>query len=254
MLQTKEQDKTSEGQLSADLVKTAIFNAADDINAQFESMPMTWGQIWQSMQNTALDAFGPILQRINDFANSDIMQSFVSGATEAMYVLASVVSGIFDMIGTVGTFIADNWSVISPIIYGVISALALYGTYLAITKGIELGSLAIKGILAVMQGIYAAALVLTTSATWATAQAQLGLNGAMYASPIPWIIILIVSLISIIIMLCNWIAETTGIASSGIGIIVGMLSVAVAFIGNLFVSFINATIDIFVILWNFIAT
>ena len=37
------------------------------------------------------------------------------------------------------------------------------------------------------------------------------------------------------------------------GIIVGALSVAVAAIGNLFVALINMVIDIFVVLWNFIA-
>ena len=106
----------SEGELSADIVKAAIFASADEINAKFEEMPMTWGQIWTLFQNGALMAFQPVLQRLNDIADSEAFQSFVNGAIEAMGVLASVVLDIFDLIGTVGGFIADNWSIISPII------------------------------------------------------------------------------------------------------------------------------------------
>ena len=61
----KIREMAADGELSADVVKAAIFSAADDINSKFESMPMTWGQIWQSMQNTALIAFQPVLQRLD---------------------------------------------------------------------------------------------------------------------------------------------------------------------------------------------
>lgn len=99
----------------------------------------------------------------------------------------------------------------------------------------------------------AAAYMILTGSTWAAATAQYGLNGAMYACPIVWIIILIIALIAIIMTLCNWIAQATGAANSGIGIIVGVLAVAVAFIGNLFVTLINLIIDIIGIVWNHIA-
>ena len=138
----KIREMAADGELSADVVKAAIFSAADDINSKFNEMPMTWGQIWQSMQNTALIAFQPVLQRLNDLANSEAFQTFIQGAIEAMAVLANIVLNIFDLIGTVGGFIADNWSVISPIIYGVIGALAVYAAYLGIVKAIEIASAA----------------------------------------------------------------------------------------------------------------
>lgn len=246
-------EMASEGELTADIVKAAIFSATDEINANFEQMPMTWGQVWQSMQNTAIIAFRPVLERLNEIANSEAFQTFVNGAIEAMAVLAGVVLEVFDFMAQCASFVADNWSIISPIIYGIIAALAAYGAYLMITKGIELAAAAGKGILAVAEGIHAAALMITTGATWAATTAQLGLNGAMYACPIVWIIILIIALIAGLVALCNWIAQVTGAANSGIGIIVGALAVAAAFIGNLFVALINMVIDIFVVLWNFIA-
>ena len=76
----------ADGELSADVVKAAIFSAADDINSKFNEMPMTWGQMWQSMQNTALIAFQPVLQRLNDLANSEAFQTFIQGAIEAMAI------------------------------------------------------------------------------------------------------------------------------------------------------------------------
>lgn len=107
----KIREMAADGELSADVVKAAIFSAADDINSKFNEMPMTWGQMWQSMQNTALIAFQPVLQRLNDLANSEAFQTFIQGAIEAMATLANVVLNIFELVGTVGGFIADNWSV-----------------------------------------------------------------------------------------------------------------------------------------------
>ena len=103
-------EMAADGELSADVVKAAIFAAADDINGKFDEMPMTWGQIWQSMQNTAVMAFQPVLQRLNGMANSDAFQELVDGAIEAMATTANMVLNIFDLVGSVAGFVADHWS------------------------------------------------------------------------------------------------------------------------------------------------
>lgn len=234
----------ADGELSADVVKAAIFASADEINAKFEEMPMTWGQIWQSMKNTAMIAFQPVLQRLNDIANSEAFQTFVNGAIEAMATLANVVLNIFELIGTVGGFIADNWSIISPIIYGVIGALAVYAAYLGIVKGIELASAAASAVMAVGKGLYAAATMIATGATWAQTTAQLGLNGAMYACPIVWIIMLIIALIAIIFAVCSAIAKLTGVANSGFGVITGGINVVIQFFKNLGLTVANIALGI----------
>ena len=237
-------EMASEGELSADVVKAAIFASADEINAKFEEMPMTWGQIWQSTKNTALIAFQPVLQRLNDIANSEAFQTFVNGAIEAMATLANIVLNIFELIGTVGGFIADNWSIISPIIYGVIGALAVYAAYLGIVKGIELASAAASAVMAVGKGLYAAATMIATGATWAQTTAQLGLNGAMYACPIVWIIMLIIALIAIIFAVCSAIAKLTGVANSGFGVITGGINVVIQFFKNLGLTVANIALGI----------
>lgn len=246
-------DMAAEGELTADVVKAAIFAAADDINAKFESMPMTWGQLWTSFTNTAMMAFQPVLQRLNDMANSDAFQAFVNSAVQALATVANIVLNIFSLIGSVGSFIAENWSVIGPIVYGVIAALATYAAYLAITKAAELASTAVKTAMCVAAYAHAAATGAEVSATTAATAAQLGLNTAMYACPIVWIIILIITLIALFYAAVAAVNKFAGTSVSATGIICGAFMVAAAFIGNLFVTLINFVIDIFVVLWNFIA-
>ncbi len=246
-------EMASEGELSADVVKAAIFASADEINTKFEQMPMTWGQIWQSMQNTALIAFQPVLQRLNDIANSQDFQTFVNGVIEAMATLANILLNIFDLAATVGGFITDNWSIISPIVYGVVGALAVYAAYLGIVKAIEIASAAASMIHALAMSAKIGITATLTGSTMAATAAQMGYNGALYACPIVWIIILIIGLIALFYAAVAAVNKFAGTSVSATGIICGVFMIAAAFIGNLFVTLINFVIDIFVVLWNFIA-
>lgn len=240
----KIREMAADGELSADVVKAAIFSAADDINSKFNEMPMTWGQIWQSMQNTALIAFQPVLQRLNDLANSEAFQTFIQGAIEAMATLANILLNIFELVGTVCGFIADNWSVISPIIYGVIAALAVYAAYLGIVKGIEIASAAATAIHSVAMSAKIGVMAALTGQTMAATAAQMGYNGALYACPVVWIIVLIIALIAVIMAVCSAIAKMTGIANSGFGVITGGVNVVIQFFKNLGLTVANIALGI----------
>lgn len=85
-------DLASEGEITADIVKKAMFAAADETNAKFESMPMTWAQVWTTISNTVLMASQPILTAINWIANNlDIIGPIVLGITAAIgvYMIAT---------------------------------------------------------------------------------------------------------------------------------------------------------------------
>lgn len=219
----KIREMAADGELSADVVKAAIFSAADDINSKFNEMPMTWGQIWQSMQNTALIAFQPVLQRLNDLANSEAFQTFIQGAIEAMATLANILLNVFDLAVSIGTFIGDNWSIIAPIVYGIVAALT---AYIAISA------------------IVAAADALAAGQTFLWTVQQYGLNAALAACPITWIIVLIIALIAIIFAVCNAIAKMTGIANSGFGVITGGVNVVIQFFKNLGLTVANIALGI----------
>lgn len=233
----KIREMAADGELSADVVKAAIFSAADDINSKFNEMPMTWGQMWQSMQNTALIAFQPVLQRLNDLANSEAFQTFIQGAIEAMATFANILLNVFEVAASVGAFIGDNWSIIAPIIYGVIAAL---GAYLAIMGIVN----AITAISAAIDATKAAADALAAGQTFLWTVQQYGLNAALAACPITWIIVLIIALIAIIFAVCNAIAKMTGIANSGFGVITGGVNVVIQFFKNLGLTVANIALGI----------
>ena len=92
-------EMASEGQITADVVKNAMLSSAEEIDAQFQSMPMTWEQVWTGAMNQLLYASQPLLQFIN--------------------------------------LLAQNWSTLEPIVLGVAAAVGLYvialGAYKAVT-------------------------------------------------------------------------------------------------------------------------
>ena len=227
----------SEGVITADVIKNSMFYAADEINAKFESMPMTWGQIWSQIKNDAVDAFEPVLQRINDLANSEKFQAFVNQVSRNMQTLANIVLYVFDLMGEAGNFVEDNWSIISPIVYGVVAAMA---AYVAVSTIVAV----INGIMATAAAVHAAAEMMQAGATFAATVAQHGLNAALLACPLTWIILLIIALIAIIFAVCSAIAKLTGVADSGFGVIAGGVNVVIQFFKNFGLTVANIALGI----------
>ena len=87
-----------EGQITSTIVKNAMLSSADEINAKFESMPMTFSQAWTIAKNIALEAFTPVIQAI----------------------------------GAGAQWIYDNWSTIAPIFWGLAGAAIAYAVALGI--------------------------------------------------------------------------------------------------------------------------
>lgn len=226
-----------DGQLTADTVKAAIFSSADDINAKFEAMPMTWGQVWTSFQNSALMAFQPVLDKVNELANNDQFQGFVENAIGLLAQLAVYVLDFFNTLASIGAFISDNWSIIAPIVYGVIAALIAYAAISGIVA-------AVNGVMALSASVHAAAEAMQAGATFTATAAQYGLNAALMACPLTWIILLIIAVIAAIFAVCNAIAKMTGVANSGFGVITGGINVVIQFFKNLGLSVANIALGI----------
>lgn len=228
-----------QGLVTAEVVKNAMFASADEINAKFESMPMTWGQIATKMQNTALAAFDPVLTRLNQVANSAQFNTVINGAINGLAMLATVATGVLDLLINGASFVVENWSWISPIVYGLVAAFIAYNIVALITNGIN-------GIMALAEGVKAAALMMSTGATFAATAAQYGLNAALLACPITWIVVLVIALVAAIYAACSAIAKFTGIANSGFGVICGGINVVVQFFVNLGLTIANIALGI----WN----
>lgn len=233
----KIREMAQDGQLTADTVKAAIFSSAEDINEKFEAMPMTWGQVWTSFQNSALMAFQPVLDKVNELANNDQFQGFVENAIGLLAQLAVYVLDFFNTLASIGAFISDNWSIIAPIVYGVIAALIAYAAISGIVA-------AVNGAMALSASVHAAAEAMQAGATFTATAAQYGLNAALMACPLTWIILLIIAVIAAIFAVCNAIAKMTGVANSGFGVITGGINVVIQFFKNLGLSVANIALGI----------
>ncbi len=237
----------AEGQITAEIVKEAMFAAADETNAKFDQMPRTFSQMWTSFTNQALMAFQPLLQRMNEVANSAAFQGVVSVASAAVVTIAGIVLGIFDMISAVGSFVADNWSIIEPIIWGIVAALTVYNAVMGIGWLTTMKDVMVKA-------AHAAQTTIQTVQTMALMFAQNGLNAAFAACPITWLMIGMIAIIALIYAAVAAVNKLTESTYSATGIICGILSVAIALITNLFITIWNISVDVLGALWNAFAS
>lgn len=243
-----------EGAVTAEVVKNALFAAADETNAKFESMPMTWGQIWTSMQNRALTALDPVLTKLNGIANSEQFSTVADSALQVFSVIASVATVALDAVFGLGAAIVDNWSWIEPIVWGVVTVMGIYQGIvlaLAIAEGIKTAATTAA---AFSENAHAAALAMSTGATFSATVAQYGLNAAMAACPITWIVIAVIALIAVFYAAVAAVNHFAGTSLSATGIICGAFAVAGAFIINLILGVVNFFIARGVETYNLIAT
>lgn len=228
-----------EGKVTAEVVKNAMLAMADETNAKFDSMPKTWAQIWAGMKNKALSMFAPILTKINQIANSTKFQQVTTALINGLAGVANVASSLLDILISVASVIVDNWSWIQPIIMGIVAAMLIY-------NGVALVTNAIMGIQATAKAVHAAATAMEAGATFTATVAQQGLNAALLACPLTWIILLIIAVIAAIYAACAAVAKFTGIANSGFGVICGGIMVVISFFKNLGLSVANIALGI----WN----
>lgn len=242
-----------EGKVTAEVVKNAMFAMADETNAKFDSMPKTWAQIWAGMKNKALSMFAPILTKINQIANSTKFETVTNGVINGLAAIASVATWVLDLLINGASWVVDNWSWISPIILGVAGAYVVlhgamiaYNTIQAITNGLA-------AISAARSAIKAGATLAEAAATTTATGAQVGLNAALLACPLTWILLIIVAVIAAIYMIVAAINKLTGSTISATGIICGAFMAVLAFIGNIFVALWNLVVDVFVLIYNLVA-
>lgn len=232
----KIREMAADGELTAQVVKEAMFAASDDINNKFSAMPQTWSDIWTTMVNYAQNKAAGLAVRISNFFNSDTFQFFQMAATKAIDIVVAglnlivmVLAGLANWVALVGQFFVDNWSWIAPIL---------------MTIAIVLGS--IVTILAVKYAI----LGLVRAATLAWAAAQWVVNAAYLTSPITWVLIAIIAVIALIVYaLYAWGEQTATV----VGYVAGIFAALGAFIlnliagiANIFIMFAEFFINLFI--------
>lgn len=138
----------ADGEITAEIIKNAILGATDEINKQFETIPMKWEDIWTNIQSRISHAFQPVYVEINKLANSSLVKSFANNLVAAATIGANAINGLINNIKWLNNefdnFYNKNKFAIDTIMVGfggAISVLGLYGIALAsvITKTAILG-------------------------------------------------------------------------------------------------------------------
>lgn len=264
----------SEGMLTADIVKNSLLAAAEQTNAEFEKMPYTFSQIWTSIKNNAIMIFGVIQKKIEQSMSSKGFRTFIDNFINSLYVLGNVAynifNGIISILGSpafqsfsntmivgislisqalgwiitqalnLANIFAQNWSIISPVILGIVGALTLYKTAvlgLAIANSIALLSQKWFDFQLAQTAIMHD---LATGATWRQIIAQYGLNAALYACPLTWVVLGIIAVISAVFILVAVYNHFAGTSISVISLAVGAWYWLCAVVYNVISGIVNA--------------
>lgn len=268
----KLKDLASEGEITADVIRRAVLNNMDEINAKFREMPQTWADQWTYLSNNAIHAFAPIMKRLNDLANSEGVRRLVDGIVSGINSVApvfywlvgvaqSAIDNIVTVVGSAYSFLTNNTWLLS-------GALLILGGYL-LYQSIMAAIVAKEMVAAAMATITKTAVDwMQTAAILALIVAQEGLNAALYACPLTWIIGLIVALVAVFYLAVAAVNYFAGTSISATGIIFGVFSMLftgivnmVKFTYNIFVAFANflgnvfndplaATYNLFVDIWS----
>lgn len=225
-------EMSSEGLITADIIKGALFTAADDINSKFETMPKTFEGVWTEVKNLTLKAFQPIIERLSAFVNSPVFDQFTQNMISGLIWISNAAFDVMDAISSIAGWVSQNWATIEPIIKAALAAIGLVIAYTLLMKAVTIAAAAPMA-LAWMQANWPLVLLIATLAVviglwnevgaagkvllavigaivagiviWVAVQKIL--NVALTANPVGALVMAIVALIAIITAVVLWIKK-----------------------------------------------
>lgn len=87
---------SSKGTITADIIKNAMFKAADDIEGRYAKMPKTIGDYWTLMKNKAIQAFTPVIEKISELINTPEFQEFFENLCVGIQLAAEAINWLID--------------------------------------------------------------------------------------------------------------------------------------------------------------
>lgn len=280
MGKTKDQLKelSSSGAITADVIRNALFKASNEIEKKFASMPITFSQALTMMKNDAYMIFSETLGKISgalqsvrfseivvsmrnvmiaissniydtlniikNILNSDFFSDFVQGITLGAVLIIQGLGGITNAALSVVNVFAQNWNIIEPIVYGVAAAIGIY-TIAAIALAVANKVASLSAAWFNFQMTQTVIMhELATGATWMQVAAQYGLNAALYACPLTWIVLGFIAVIAVVFVAVAAINKFAGTSLTVLGVIVGAVFAAVAAIQNVMIWLLNGCIAV----------
>lgn len=235
---------STEGKLTSDVVINGILSAAATTDKEIGKMSYTWGDYWNKIKNGAMRAFSGTFGNESKLLGSQNFQNMINGIISSFYVLADVANRIMTGIANIGGFVAQNWSIIAPIIGGITAAVLLYNGAMLVNNVIQGISNGLKTAGAIASVAHGGATAAEAAATTGMTAAQVSFNAALYACPITWIIGALVIAIGVIYLVVAIVNKATNQAISATGIICGAVLFAVSTIYDILLGGLNAMIQL----------
>ncbi|HGZ2611696.1 TPA: tape measure protein, partial [Clostridioides difficile] len=191
------------------------------------------------------------LNIIKNILNSEFFSNLVQGFTFCAVVITKSLGSIVNTALNIVNIFAQNWSIIKPIVFGVASVFILFRGVLLATKIATIGNVianvahaASSSLSALMTNIQAAALMRSNGATLSATIATWGLNAALLACPITWVVLGILAFVVVVFVAVAAVNKFAGTSLTALGVIVGAVFAAVAAIQNVMIWLLNGCIAV----------
>lgn len=113
---------SSEGTITADVIKNAMFAMSKDINSKFDAMPKNFSDISNQIQNKAIRIFEPVMQQITTILNNPSFDKFINSVMFGIGLTAILFQGITWLLG----LLISNWNVVEPILLAISIILSVW--------------------------------------------------------------------------------------------------------------------------------
>lgn len=243
-------EMAGEGLVTAEVVKAALIGAAEETDAKFNSMTVTFSDVWNVFKNEAGHALDPVWQRLRQISDSEELMAFATNAGRSIGTVANIIITVFDKIYQMGPAIAGVWSIISPLIAGVVIMMTLYNGALMVNNAIQAVSNALKTVAAVRAVAHGSATAAEAAATTGLTASQMAFNAALYACPLTWILGIIIIIIAVLFGAVAAINYTTESSVSAVGVIAGALAWVGTFVYNTFLGLLDLVLGFISMLAN----
>lgn len=231
---------SSEGKITAEVIKNAMFSMADDLDNKFKKLPKQWSQIGNIISNKLLMALQPVLVFLNKVGNSKVVMGIINAFGVLLQVIGMVIIGIL----TVADLFYNVLHPVGGVVLDIAMALGIvYGLLVLYVGATKLAAIwtSISGAVATAWGWAQAFLNGQLTITNVLLEGLVG-GGVAAVSAINWIVAAIVAVLVAIRILQVWLIKAKNMYVTYIGALVGCFTALCACVGNVLIFIANMMI------------
>lgn len=127
---------SSQGEITADIIKKAMTEASEGVEKKFAAMPVTFGEKMTILKNNFMNEMEPVAARFSQWLNSSSGDTFFNGLSSSLLLLATIGVVALESIGNALVWVKENFVYIEPVILALITLMMILGvqSVMAATK------------------------------------------------------------------------------------------------------------------------